>query len=310
MIIFLSFLLFCLLIFTFNKFGKNFNFIDVPNERSSHEIVTIRGAGFVFSLGFLFAYFFSETKFSYALVSLVLLTIVSILDDKYSLSNKLRFVIQVLAGFLLIIQLNIDFSWWFFPFLVFITVGGINAFNFMDGINGMTALYAVLALITLFIINIDIHFIDYQYIIFPLSSVVAFSFFNVRNRALCFAGDVGSISIAFILLFLLFKLIIHTQNYYYVLILFVYAFESGATIIKRTLKGENIFKPHRKHLYQLLVHVKGWYHLQVSFLYVAVQLLINFCLLYTVRPNCMIFILLIIMISYIFALNYFNKSEK
>ena len=150
----------------------------------------------------------------------------------------------------------------------------------MDGINGITALYSIVALISLYYINQSLIFIEPYFILIPLIGVFVFSFLNIRKRALCFAGDVGSISIAAIILFLLFKLVIHTNNFSYIFLLLVYALDSGATVLRRKLKGENIFKPHKEHLYQQLVHKKGWSHLHVSFVFAMVQLFINISIVF------------------------------
>jgi hypothetical protein len=107
-----------------------------------------------------------------------------------------------------------------------------------------------------------------------------FLFFNFRTKALCFSGDVGSLSIALLILFLLFKLIVFTGQPIYAFLLIVYGIDSGYTLVSRKLKGEDIFKPHRSHLYQLFVHTKGYSHLFVSFLYSIIQLGINYLIIF------------------------------
>ena len=290
--------------------AKKYNILDIPNHRSSHNKTTIRGGGVIFPVALLLAYFLFDFQYTWFVASVLILSVVSFLDDLYSLSNRIRFFVQFLAVFLLLFELDLIQLFWFFPVLFFVLIGGLNAFNFMDGINGITALYSMIALSSLYYINLIVQFIDSEFILIPLLAVIIFSFLNIRKRALCFAGDVGSISIAAIILFLMFKLVIHTQNYFYLILLLVYALDSGATILKRKLRGENIFKPHREHLYQQLVHIKELSHLQVSFLFAAVQLVINFCVFFEGSLYWVLFTVLIVMISYIFALNHIQKIEK
>ena len=292
------------------KIARQVGLIDVPNHRSSHLNSTVRGGGVIFPIAFLLSYFTSTNHFTLLLIAVLMLSTISLLDDKYSLPSRLRFIVQFIASVFLILQLELPLIHWAFPIVLFVLVGGVNAFNFMDGINGITALYSIVTLSSLWVVNTQVSFIEANYILFPLMSVLAFSLFNVRKRALCFAGDVGSISIAAIILFLLFKLVIHTQDYFYLLILLVYALDSGVTILKRKFRGENIFNPHREHLYQQLVHKKGWTHLHVSLLFAIMQLLINSSVLFERSIIWIILTILLVMISYTFALNHLQKSEK
>ena len=252
MIISITFFILLAIMWLYIILAKKYHILDVPNHRSSHHESTIRGGGIIFPFALLLAYFLFDFQYGWFVSSVLILSLVSFLDDLYSLSSVLRFLVQFLGVSLLLFELDLIQSLIFLPFLIFILLGGLNAFNFMDGINGITALYSLVLLGTLFYINQSIMFIDPGYILVPLIGVVIFSFFNVRNKAICFAGDVGSISIAAIILFLLFKLVIHSHDLVYLLLLLVYTIDSAATIFKRKFRGENIFKPHREHLYQQL----------------------------------------------------------
>ncbi len=306
----ISFCVLLSLMLLYLQLAKKYNIFDVPNHRSSHTSIIVRGGGVIFPIALLLAYFLFDFQYKWFVGSVFILSLVSFLDDLYSLSSIIRFFIQCLVAFLLLFELDLIRPLILLPFLIFLIVGGLNAFNFMDGINGLTALYSVVSLGSLYYINQSILFIDSGFILIPLIGVIIFSFFNVRDRALCFAGDVGSISIGAIILFLLFKLVIHTQDYFYFLILLVYAFDSLATILKRKFKGENIFKPHREHLYQQLVHKKEWTHLQASLLFVTVQLVVNCSVLFEVSDCWVFFTVFLVMIFYISGLNYVTKSEK
>jgi len=142
----------------------------------------------------------------------------------------------------------------------------------MDGINGITGGYSLVVLVALAYINAEITaFIEPALINTVLCSVLVFCFFNFRKKAKCFAGDVGSVSIAFILLFLIGKLIITTGDFSWIVLLSVYGVDSVLTIIHRLMLHENIGLPHRKHMYQLMANELKIPHVVVSLIYMVAQ---------------------------------------
>ena len=156
-----------------------------------------------------------------------------------------------------------------------ICTGIINAYNFMDGINGITGGYSLIILVALAYINREIvSFVEQELIVTVLCSVLVFNFFNFRKRAKCFAGDVVSVSIAFIVLFLIGKLIIKTEDFSWIVLLVVYGVDSVLTIIHRLMLHENIGLPHRKHLYQIMANELKVPHVVVSFVYMVIQTLV------------------------------------
>ena len=104
-------------------------------------------------------------------------------------------------------------------------------------------------------------------------AVLVFCLFNFRpkNKAKCFAGDVGSIGIAFIIIFLLGALILKTGDFTYIVFLAVYGVDSVLTICHRIMLHENLGEAHRKHAYQLMVNELGMSHIIVSLLYMVLQ---------------------------------------
>jgi UDP-N-acetylmuramyl pentapeptide phosphotransferase/UDP-N-acetylglucosamine-1-phosphate transferase len=162
-------------------------------------------------------------------------------------------------------------------FLVYILViGTINAYNFMDGINGITGAYSLITILCLYFINeTQVAFVLSEWLIVVVISLLVFNFFNFRKKAKCFAGDVGSVSMAFIIIFFLLLLILKTEELKYIGLLLFYGLDTISTIIFRLIRRENIFEAHRSHFYQYLVNVKGWPHLWVSILYMVVQLFVN-----------------------------------
>ncbi|MEO6453975.1 MAG: UDP-GlcNAc--UDP-phosphate GlcNAc-1-phosphate transferase, partial [Ginsengibacter sp.] len=194
-----------------------------------------------------------------------------------------RIMIQCAAVILLMWQTGLFDIGIFLLFVTFIfVVGMINAFNFMDGINGITALYSLAIIASLYFINqFIIPFIESEYFVSIIASLLAFSFFNVRKKAKAFAGDVGSVSIAFIISFLLIKLMIQTQSAVWILLLSIYGIDAVCTICFRIIRRENIFNAHRSHFYQFLANEMNFKHVAVSSVYASVQLILNFIIIYS-----------------------------
>ncbi|MDR2283083.1 MAG: glycosyltransferase family 4 protein [Sphingobacterium sp.] len=258
------------------KIADRFNIIDKPNERSSHTAITLRGGGVIFYIGALAFFILSGFQYPWFFLGLTMMTVVSFADDVMTLSNKVRLLVHFVSVLLMAYQLDLFAMPWYFLLASFVVVVGVvNAYNFMDGINGITACYSLAVGGLLWWVNQSIGFINSDLLIYTLLAVLVFTFFNFRTRAKCFAGDVGSVAIAFILLFALVALIIKTQNLIYILFLCVYGIDTVWTIIKRMFKRENIFKAHRSHLYQYLGNEAGVNKLLVSFLYGAAQFLIG-----------------------------------
>ena len=268
-------LLFVAELFYFRVADK-FNIIDKPNERSSHSRITLRGGGIIFYFGAL-AYFLSNHwEYPWFMLALTLITFISFVDDIRSTSQGLRLVFHFTAMALMFYQWGLfSLSWWWIIIALIICTGIINAYNFMDGINGITGGYSLVILGALAYINSEITtFVEPALINTVLCSVLVFCFFNFRKKAKCFAGDVGSVSIAFILLFLIGKLIIKTEDFSWIILLSVYGVDSVLTIIHRLMLHENIGLPHRKHMYQLMANELRIPHVVVSLAYMSVQALI------------------------------------
>lgn len=258
------------------KLANHFNIIDKPNERSSHSTVTLRGGGIIFYAGALLFFVLSGCQYPWFFLGLTLMTAVSFLDDVFSLSNKIRLLIHFSSVLLLTYQLDLFNMPWYFLLITFIiVVGVINAYNFMDGINGITACYSLAVGGLLMLVNGKLHFVEQDLLAYTLLGVLVFAFFNFRTKAKCFAGDVGAVAIAFILLFALGALIIQTGNVIYILFLSVYGIDAVWTIIRRLLLKENIFEAHRSHLYQYLGNEAKGNKLVISFCYGLLQFLIG-----------------------------------
>ena len=252
------------------------NIIDKPNERSSHTRITLRGGGIIFYFGVLVYFLTNHFEYPWFMLALTLITLISFIDDIRSTSQVLRLVFHFSAMSLMFYQWGLfSLPWWTILVALIICTGIINAYNFMDGINGITGGYSLIILVALAYINREIvSFVEQELIVTALCSVLVFNFFNFRKHAKCFAGDVGSVSIAFIVLFLIGKLIIKTEDFSWIVLLVVYGVDSVLTIIHRLMLHENIGLPHRKHLYQIMANELKVPHVVVSSVYMIVQALV------------------------------------
>lgn len=254
------------------RLADRYNIIDKPNERSSHTRVTIRGGGVVFYLGALAWFIWSGGAYPYFFAGLTAIMLISFLDDMLTLSNRVRISVHLVAVLLLFMETGLFSQPWFvIPIALVLVIGTINAYNFMDGINGITASYSFAVLLLLWLANRDVGFVDERLLYCTMLANGVFAFFNFRHQARCFAGDVGSVGMSFILIFGMISVILATGNPIYILFLAVYGVDSVLTILHRLMKKENIFEAHRSHLYQYLANEAGGNRLLISYTYGLLQ---------------------------------------
>jgi UDP-GlcNAc:undecaprenyl-phosphate GlcNAc-1-phosphate transferase len=265
------------------KLAVKFNIIDHPNHRSSHSKITIRGGGIIFPVALLLQFLIIYFEYQLFILGLILISLVSFFDDLAPLSNKIRLVAHLIAVSLLFLQAGLlEYPLWTIIISYIIVIGTINAYNFMDGVNGITGGYSLITILSLYIINESFRtFINSEWLIVSILALVVFNFFNFRKVAKCFAGDVGSVSIAFMIIFFILLLILNTGDLKYIALLLIYGLDTVTTIIFRLIRRENIFEAHRSHFYQYLANVKGWPHLRVAFLYLLAQLMVNMLIVYS-----------------------------
>lgn len=313
------------------------NIIDKPNERSSHTKVVLRGGGIIFLFGaWIWAACFG-IKYPWFLAGVTLAAGVSFIDDVRSLPDGVRLVAQFVAMGLMFYELDLIHMnlWWAVILALIVCVGATNIYNFMDGINGITAGYSMAVLIPLFLLNkmpgqaghdvrelagLDVGgFVQQDLIIVTILAVLVFSFFNFRpkNKARCFAGDVGSVGMAFILLFLIGCLIIKTGDITWLVFLIVYGVDGCCTIVHRILLHENLGQAHRKHAYQLMANELGMSHVVVSLIYMGLQLVISLAMIYlvpnTVLSHCIYLVVvgLVLVVVYVwFMKKYYHLHEE
>jgi UDP-N-acetylmuramyl pentapeptide phosphotransferase/UDP-N-acetylglucosamine-1-phosphate transferase len=283
----------------FIQLAPKLNFFDLPNERSSHVKPTIRGGGIIFIFAALIFFIYNQYEFPYLVLALTLVGFISFLDDIKSVSNKIRFAFHLISMLLVFYQLDLfnSLSPVYLLLSLVVFIGIMNAYNFMDGINGITALYSLSVLVPLCITetNDSIKTIE----LYTIIAVLIFSFFNVRRTALVFAGDVGSISISLLIVFFIISRIQQTFDFTLIGLLLVYGIDTIYTLMHRIYHKENIFKAHRKHLYQFLTNEGRYAQLNISLLYTFIQLGINFFIVNQLL-NIYQFLLILIVLSIIY----------
>lgn len=279
------------------RIANHFNIIDRPNERSSHSSIVLRGGGIVFTLSVIVWAAVMAVQgndivpYLPFVGGLVLIAGVSFWDDVHSLPDSVRLVAQFVAMSLMFWSMGIMHwdMWWIVLLALIVCVGAMNIINFMDGINGITAGYALAVLVPLLLLNRRMGFVEGSYLVVAIIGVLVFCFFNFRpkGKAKCFAGDVGSIGIAFVLLFAIGRLIVQTGDVTYLTLLLVYGVDGCCTIIHRIMLHENLGQAHRKHAYQLMANELGMSHVVVSLLYMLMQLVVSLGFIY-LCPNKML----------------------
>ena len=271
------------------------NIIDKPNERSSHKTIVLRGGGIIFSIGLWIWSIVFGFQYPWLLAGVTLAAGISFVDDIHSLPDSLRLVVQFTAMFLVFQEIGLLHwdMWWIIPFALIVAVAGTNIFNFMDGINGITGGYSIAVLIPLAIKNEELRiksgvgFIDETMLIVILLSVLVFCFFNFRQKAKCFAGDVGSIGMALILVFCIGRLMYVTGDITWIVLYLLYGLDGMLTICHRIMLHENLGEAHRKHAYQLMANELGMSHVTVSLFYMVLQLVISLIMIYLI-PNTVV----------------------
>jgi UDP-N-acetylmuramyl pentapeptide phosphotransferase/UDP-N-acetylglucosamine-1-phosphate transferase len=305
--ILLTITLFSLLLIYF-KIADRYNIIDKPNHRSAHTEITLRGGGIIFWFSSLL-YFMQHFQENYLFfLGITIMSLVSFWDDVKSLPNRIRLLTHFIAITLAFYSLNIFhlLPIYFIIIAYVFFIGIINAYNFMDGINGITGLYTIVVMGSLLYVNQNIHnFINRDFIIYPIIASLVFLFFNFRKKAKCFAGDVGSISIAFWVVFLILKLSIETKSIIWILFLTVYGVDTVCTIIHRIYLKENVFEAHRHHYYQILSNDYKIQHRIVASLYAFIQIIVSIVVILLYRKINEILIYLIVLTPLLFV--YLSK---
>ena len=308
------------------------NIIDKPNERSSHSTIVLRGGGVIFSLSMVVWAILmmvqgnAIAQYLPFLCGLVLICGISFWDDVKSLPDSLRMAVQIISILLMFWSMGLYTaadSWLWTAVIVvvalFFCVGATNFINFMDGINGITAAYSFAMLLPILLMNRGLSFIEESYLIVAILGVIVFSIFNFRpkGKAKCFAGDVGSIGIAFIILFALGRLMLAAKDVTYIVFFLVYGIDGTLTIIHRIMLHENLGQAHRKHAYQLMANELKMSHVTVSLIYMVMQLVISLGFIYLCPSSVLahwIYLVvagIVLAVAYVlFKMKYYHLHEE
>lgn len=293
--------------------AKRLRIVDRPHHQSSHTGVVVRGGGILFYVAYLLWYILCGYQYPMIYAGLTIMAITSFADDVHSISPKVRLVLQFVAMMVMLYETHVfNLQMRAMLLLSIACVGAVNIYNFMDGINGMTGGYSFVVCSALFYINREyVAFIDERLLVYILLAIIIFCIFNFRKRAKCFAGDVGSLSIGLILIFLILKLIFKTGHMHWMALVVVYLVDGGLTILHRILLRENILKPHKKHAYQIMSNELHMPHLLVSGIYMALQAVC--CVWFITTPSDLILIIQVFLLSLIylaFMKKYYHLHVK
>lgn len=303
------------------KIADKCNIIDKPNARSSHTKVVIRGGGIIFTIGLWIWSAFFGFQYPWLLAGVTLAAGISFWDDIHSLPDSLRLVVQFIAMFLVFQEVGLQHwnMWWIVLIALVVCVGATNIYNFMDGINGITAGYSLAMLIPLALLNRKYAFMDESLLVVIGLSLLVFCYFNFRpkNKAKCFAGDVGSIGIALILTFCVGRLMIVTGDIAWIVLFLIYGVDGVLTICHRIMLHENLGEAHRKHAYQLMANELHIPHVVVSTIYMVLQLIVSLIAIYVIPDTvvahwCYLVGAAIVMaIAYVlFKMKYYHLHEE
>ena len=307
----LNFIILIFLAFLYKYIAIRYKIIDKPNHRSSHATPTIRGGGILFLIAVWIFFFTSNFQYPLFCLGVSIIGVVSFVDDLITLSPKFRLPIQFLSVALVFLEL--EFGVGLFIGLLIVSVLFINTYNFMDGINGITGFYSITVLVGVFTVNYNEHIINSDLLIFSFLSLVVFGYFNFRRKAIMFAGDVGSISIAMLVLFCVLFLMKSLAAPILLLLVVVYGVDALITMVYRVYLKEKITDAHRHHIYQKLVDTFKFSHLKISSVYALIQLCINVIVFFNYKQSMQFQYVLLFSIICILIFLYiivFIKNEK
>ena len=301
------------------KIADKCNIIDKPNERSSHKRIVLRGGGIIFMLGLWIWSIWSGFQYPWLLAGVTLAAGISFVDDIHSLPDSLRLMVQFISMFLVFQEIGLlHWDMWYIVIMALVAaVGATNIYNFMDGVNGITGGYSLAMLIPLLLLNQKYVFVDESMLVVIGLSVLVFCIFNFRTKAKCFAGDVGSIGIALILVFSVGRLMLATGDITWIVLFMIYGVDGCLTICHRIMLHENLGQAHRKHAYQLMANELKIPHVVVSSIYMMLQLAVSLVAIYLIPDTIVahwIYLIvagIVLAVAYVaFKMKYYHLHEE
>lgn len=297
-------------------YAKNKQLLDIPNERSSHALPTPKGGGVaivaVYMAVLTYAYISSQLNSGLflALLCVLPIAIISLLDDIYTLSAKIRLLVQILSAILALYALGgvnsinlgfavIEGSWLNFIALISI-VWLTNLYNFLDGLDGYAASEAVFTGMAVYIL-----FQSEPGLYIGLASL-GFLVFN-WPKASFFMGDVGSASLGFIFAVLMLNDAGSPGFLAWVILLSLFWFDATITLVRRFKNKEKLSVAHKKHMYQRL-HQAGWSHQKVLIASIVFNMMIFF-LVYAISSEYYLYLLGSVLLILWGILKYIDRQK-
>ncbi len=255
----------------FLQYAIRHHVMDIPNDRSSHSVPTPRGGGMAVVISFLIILMWfvgTDVTFSsmwlWITVALLVIALTGFIDDHRSLSAKIRFIVQILAAFLVLFGIGntpslalagwvISPAWWFWGLFALGLVWLINLYNFMDGIDGLASSEAVIICIAI----AALHWIEgdsstVTYLTLALSSACLGFFYWNRPPARIFMGDgcSGFLGLALGALMLVDAMKDPERLWAWLILLGVFVVDATWTLLARWRQGHRLSEGHRSHAYQ------------------------------------------------------------
>jgi len=320
--------------------AKKKNLVDEPGERRAHSISTPSLGGIGIFAGTIFAIilwtpfkYFGDLQ--YILCAFIIIFLVGAKDDIDPISPKKKFLGQVFAALILIFFSKIRLTSFYgilgitevplllsFIVTLFIIILIINAFNLIDGINGLSGSIGVLMAITFGCWFFMVDRLEMASVSFALAgSLVAFLYYNI-TPAKIFMGDTGSLLVGLVAAILAISFIEYNQaipDSRFAMqappgvaagILILPLFDTLRVFVSRMIKGKSPFKPDRNHIHHLMLDI-GFSHMQATSILLFIN--VGFIMLaykFQMYGTFILLLILLITASLLTALLYFIRSKK
>ena len=286
-------------------------------ERSSHTTFTPTCGGIIVPLALIvFSCIHAsalDINWWMAIGGALLLAAISLYDDIRPLDPWTRLIAQTIVMAVTFQYMCYPQAFHIYLLVIIIGVGATNTINFIDGITGMLGFYTIVTFSSfayaLYLMSPDANAMYIQLCIIIVLAMAAFLIFNIPDKI--FAGDVGAITIGFLIVFVCVHIALDSHNASVMIFLIVAVFDAGLTTLQRLFAGENILMPHREFIYEVLTSRWRLPHIVVSLCYALLQLLINaLYFLVPVNQHWTYFIAVFILLTFAyFAIRRSPKSR-
>jgi Fuc2NAc and GlcNAc transferase len=267
------------------KWAHQHNLLDVPNDRSSHVVATPRigGVALVASVvgGLVLFHVVDSAEARVALAGAVAVAVLGLLDDVYQLPALARLLVQAGVSAMVVITIGPARIGWpvsdglaASSLTVFWIVALTNAYNFMDGIDGIAGAQAIVAGLGWTAIGVMVGSREIAGVGLVVAGASGGFLLHNWHPAKVFMGDAGSGFLGF--LFASLPLLAPSRGgpvfWCALLLMWPFLFDTAFTVLRRARRSENLLSAHRSHLYQRLV-LTGRSHRDVTLLYAGLALL-------------------------------------